>query len=352
MSDFIFELANSATKAKIGELTQARDRSLQLALNKAGALSFRLPLVDSLSAKVEEVETYVRLKLLGVEIWSGPVWSVTDTVPDSLVVNCVGWLQTLEKRVSKPWWLNANGTAANPLIYTDVDAGDIAFDLLARSNADGQYGPDYVVPGVREFSQSRTRTYQPFIGILNEIVALSEIESGYDFIVDSATRQLNIFRKIGEIKSKVVFEYGANLKGASRSTDSARICNRFIAYSAAGYAISEDEDSQQIYGLFEEAQSLADVTDIAILQAYADAEVAIRSMPLPFHSFDPKMNYTGSAAPRIFQDYNVGDICYLKVNRGRYKTGKQAVRLFGLTVGFDNDSGQEIVSSIQTTAGT
>lgn len=343
-NDYIFELANSSTKAKIAELTQARDRSLQLALNKAGAFSCRFPLVDRVSSKVVEGLTYVRVKFKGVEVWSGPVWNVTETTPDSLQISCVGWFQTLEKRISKPAW------GFPVLTYTNQDAGDIGFDLLNRTNADSTFGPNYVFPGLREFTQARTRSYQPFVSVLNEIVALSEIESGYDFEVDPTTRKLNIYRKIGVIRPKLFFEYGNNLKQATRTTDMARLCNRLIAYSAAGAAQSDNYDSQQKYGLFEEAVSLIDVTDIAILQAYADAEIAVRSYPLRFHSFDPKPNFTGSPMPRIFEDFKIGDIGYLKVDRGRFDTGKQAVRIFGATINFDNDSGQESLGSIQTTA--
>lgn len=344
MSDFTFELASSATLAKIGELTQARDRQLHLVLNKAGAFSMRLPLTDAIAMKVQEVSTCVIVKRLGTYVWSGPVWTTSESTPDLLNVDCVGWLQTLEKRVTKPAW-------GSPLQYVGIDAADISYDLLARSNGDNSFGLNYVIPGVRETTQARTRVVSAFSGVLGEITNLSELEAGYDMLVDPRTRMLNMYNELGSIKSQALFEYGGAATSVSRNCDVSRLCNRMIAYSAAGYAQADDIVSQQTYGLFEEAVSLSDVKDITILQAYANGEIAVRSTPLRFHNFGPRPYSSANPSdPRIFEDFNVADIVYLKVDRGRLEIPKQAVRIFGATIGFDDDTGRERLSSLQTTA--
>jgi hypothetical protein len=345
MSDYIFELAYSSDLTKIGELTQARGRSLTLSLNKSGAFQMTLPLAHEFSDNVSEIETCVLIRRLGTIVWSGPVWTVEESTPDNLSIGCVGWLQTLEKRVSKFAW-------GNPLTYTAQDAGAIALDLLTRSNADATSGTNYVTPGTAQTTQSRTKSYQPFTSVLNEIIALSDLESGYDMTVDPISRKLNIYTRVGVTNPLAFFEYGSNAQAVSRSCDSSRLANRFIVYSPVGWVQANDTISQARYGTFEEAISLSDVKDVAILQAYANAELAVRSMPLRFHTFEPRMT---AVTPRIFgnrnQDFDVGDTVYTKASRGRLTFPKQAVRVFGATITWPDDAGgQERLTSIQTTA--
>lgn len=345
MSDYIFELAYSSDLTKIGELTQARGRTLSLALNRAGAFQMTLPLAHEFSDNISEIETCVLIRRLGTVVWSGPVWTVEESTPDGLSVGCIGWLQTLEKRVSKFAW-------GNPLTYTAQDAGAIALDLLTRSNADNVTGPNYVTPGTAEMTQSRTKSYQPFSNVLNEITALSDLESGYDMTVDPISRKLNIYTRVGVTNPQAFFEYGSNAQAVSRSSDSSRVTNRFIVYSPVGWVQANDTTSQARYGTFEEAISLSDVRDVTILQAFANAELVVRSTPLRFHTFQPRMT---DVTPRIFgtrvQDFDVGDTCYVKVSRGRLQVPRQTVRIFGATVTWPDDAGgQERLTSIQTTA--
>jgi len=341
MSDYVFELATSSTMAKIGELTKAKGKSLTLTLNRAGAFQMTLPLADSFSDNIVEVSTCVLVRRKGTIVWSGPVWTVEETTPDSLSVGCVGWLQTLEKRVSKFAW-------GNPLQYAATDAGAIALDLLTRSNADNVTGPNYVTPGTAVTTQSRTKAYLPFSNVLNEIVALSDLESGYDMAVDPITRKLNIYSTISTGTPITYFQYGGNARQVSRSSDVARIANRIIVYSQTGWVQADDVVSQAEFGVLEDAISLSDVKNTAILTAFANAELAVRSNPLRFSSFEPR---SGPSAPRIFQDFAVGGYGYVAVDRGRLQISKQLVRLFGTTVTWPDDgTGTEQITSIQTTA--
>lgn len=340
MSDYVFELVSSSDLTKIGELTRARGRSLSLTLNRAGSLDFTLPLADPFSPNISEIDTCVVIRRLNQVVWSGPVWTVSESTPDTLSVGCVGWAQTLEKRVSKYTW-------GNPLPYVSTDAGAIALDLLTRSNADNITGPNYVIPGTAQTTQSRTQSYQPFSNILNEIQALSDLESGYDFLVDPGTRRLNIYESIGEPESEAYFEYGSSAFSVSRQCDASRVANRIIVYSSIGYVTADDVTSQSQYGVMEEAISLSGVTDTTILTAFANAELAVRGLPLRFHSFVPSPS---PSTPRIFRDFDVGDTVYISSRRGRLSITKQAVRLFGVTVAWPDDSSEERLVQVQTQA--
>lgn len=336
-----FELADSSTFSKIGELTQAGQRSLILTLNRPGAFSFQLPLDDEMASFIEERITCVLVKKDGVVVWSGPVWTIEETAPNTLQVGCVGWLQTLERRLTRNTW-------GAPLIFNDIDAGAIVQDLIlrAKNEAISAGGPYWISPGTTETSQLRDASYQPDTPILQEIYNLAALESGFDFLVDPVTRTLDIVATSMVDRPNVIFEWGVNLSQAGRSSDSERMVNRYIANGANNLSQAAiDPTSIATYGLIEEAQSLSDVTSDVILQAYAQAEIALRAQPLRTHTFEPRK--ATETDPLLFRDCFVGDKVYLKVMRGRLNIARQAVRLFSVTLSFD-ELGNEQMTSVST----
>ena len=350
LSSYKFELADSYDLSRLGELTQARNRSLQLSLNKAGAFTFQLPLDDGLANLVEEVRTCVVISRDAEEIWSGPVWNVQETINNqnaAMQVGCVGWLQTLDKRVTRPEW-----NAGNPITYNGIDAGEIAMDLLTRTNLDAYAAsaPSYVTPGAFDNTQIRFRTYQPWSGILASLDELTQIESGFDMYVDPVTRELNIYTRLGT-DNGVLFQLPGNVSAVSRQTDSGSITNYLTAYSSVARASEADPDSLSDLGLFEEARSLSDVVNEDTLQAYAAGEIFVWHRPLAIISFQPvpespELPY----APRVFRDYNIGDYVRLTARKGRLQLDRQILRIFAFTVQFP-DTGGALVSDFQTTAG-
>ena len=347
LSEYRFELAKSSDLSRIGELTQARGRSLQLALNKAGAFSCTLPLDDQLTDAVAEVETCIIVTCDQEEIWSGPIWSINETVAAgtaSLQIGAVGWLQTLDKRVVRPTWNNAQ-----PITYTDQDAGVIAFDLLARTNNDATLvsAPNFLFPGRADPTQLRTRTYQPWSGILSALNELTDIESGFDMLVDPVTRELNIYAMIGTVKD-IIFEFPGDVTSVNRATDSGRITNYFTAYSQAPPQSVADFESISRLGLFEEAQSLSDVFDVEILRAFAAGEILVKARPLRIVTFQPiPESVERPYAPRVFRDYTIGDTIMLTANHGRVRFARQYLRIFSFTVNFP-ETGGAAVGDIQT----
>lgn len=330
---------------EIDDIKNATSRLLQLTLDKSGSLSFGLTLEDEITEMIQEVETGVKILRNEQNVWSGPVWTVEEQTPNTVNIGCVGWGQTLEKRCTKPSW-------GSPLKYTDVDAGLIAQYLLTRSNSDtgSSSAPVYVVPGNTELTQTRTREYVPYSPILGSIDELSSIESGFDYTIHPQYRTLDIVSKLEVIRDGLMFEYRDNVKDANRKSDSSKICNRMIAYSSIGSAQEDDLESQDRYGLFEEAVALADVKDMSILKAYAAAEVAIRSKPLRLTSFVPRpFSDSNPRDPRLFEDFNIGDIGYLTVQKGRFDVRRQAVRIFGAALAIA-DNGDEAITSIATEA--
>ncbi len=329
-------------------MTETKSKSLTLTQNRAGAFSMNLPLTHKLSREVEIVKTCVLVKKGGQTVWSGPVWTKEQSAPGDLSIGCVGWLQTLEKRVTKPPWI-----ADGKLSYASMDAGLIAHSVLDRSAEDVADGPIYVTSGGLETTQLRTETYQPFNTVLSIIMGLSaeEIEAGYYLNVHPVWRTLDIYATIGRVRPEAVFTYGSSAATISQSFDADRLCNRFIAYSAIGWAQSDNLISQAIYGVFEEAQSLSDVRSISILQAYANGEVAVRSDPLGFLAFTgAPSTLDGPRVPRIFEDFVIGDTVQAAGRKGAFDVPRQPTRVYSATLNWPDKSGREVLSSVQTIA--
>lgn len=106
-----FVLVNSKDLSRIGELSDARGKSLSLGLNKPGSGSFTYPFDGELAASIKVIETGIiayrkcskgayagKFKL----IWSGYVTEITDDgAAENMQVSCVGWFERLNKRIAK-----------------------------------------------------------------------------------------------------------------------------------------------------------------------------------------------------------------------------------------------------------
>jgi hypothetical protein len=102
------------------------------------------------------------------------------------------------------------------------------------------------------------------------------------------------------------------------------------------------------YGIWENQQSLSDITDVNVLAAFANAEVAVRSTPkivykiLP-HPYAPDHTHV----PQPFVDYRIGDVIYVTAKYSpRILINKQAMRVYGISLSVGDD-GAERISSLQ-----
>lgn len=344
--DWLFELAYSSSLTKFAEITTAKNRTLTLTLDRAGQFTFSVHLEDEIANLIQEVTTCVLVKRRQIDgsfqtVWSGPVWGLNESTPNSLDVTCIGWLQTLEKRQIK-----------TDQTFIDTDAGQIALDLLTILNTESNTSgvPFYVNVGTVESTINRSRIFKAYENYTSIIQGLSDIESGIDFWVDPESRDLNIYAHFGEVRQDLIFEYPNNISGVSRSSDTSRLCNRMTVFGGPGTIAQQanDEVSQAIYGIFEESISLTDVKDNTILQAYGAAEVIIRAYPLRIYSFSTKRAGVNTNVPRLFKDFGVGDTGYLTINKGSLQVFRQAVRVFNISLSFD-DNGNEQSATIQTT---
>jgi hypothetical protein len=387
-----FLLADSGSYNNIGELTQARNRQLSLTLNKSGTLSFTIPMNDDLGYQIYPLTHCVKALRRGIDgvwrsIWSGPVWTIDEDISgERMTVNAVGWMQMLEKRALRrdKIYTAINGAGGGP--WTDAD---IILDLLADANAtnitwDTNFPGGYAVPlmsgattptnmtaGTKTGTfQNRTISYTKGANILQELLRLTDIESGCDIEVDpsSAARPLNLFQRKMTDRTGVVFGYKwgpNNLQQLTRQFDPSTIVNYiYVAGSstvAPAYADTKTfpaptqnppklgENSQTSYGLWEETVSLPDVNDLSVLQTYAAGEVLVRSSPRIMYGLTPFpfVESKKGQIPEPFVEYTLGDKIYFSARSGRrVNINKQAARIFGMSVSID-ENGNETLGQLQ-----
>ena len=361
MPHWKFQLCNTdSTMSAIGELTGARDRSLDLILNRPGSLRFTINAKDHLAGSIEEGVTCVKAYRDNVCRWSGPIWGIDEGLPDkNISVSCVGWQEELNQRPIEDW------QEADPRTRPEqIDAGLIAYNLLAlaneQTNESGIIVPTHITAGIRDLSQLRTRRYQRWANIGASIQELSDIEAGFDYHVDPVTRMMNIdYDQIkaglygrGTDRINTLFAIGwpagpRNLQRFQRTIDVSQMKNRIVAQGRYGSYKYGDLASQNKHGIFTEQIALSDVTNEQILKAFAVAEIAVRSKPKVVYSMDPFPYTDRFYVPQIFIDYNIGDIVYVTALGGRISIERQPIRVFGATINIDNE-GVERVTGLQT----
>lgn len=260
-------------------------------------------------------------------------------------------------------------------IYSNTDAGAIATALLQKVNSDFN---TRISPGSVQTTQPRTITYQQFSNVGKEIKVLSDIESGYDFVVDPITRALNIYNRTNATNfpslsgsgqaggnswiysanrsTALRFEYGMgsdNLSSIRKTQDSSTVVNRLNVKGKYALGFAQDTTSQNQYGVFEDLISLPDVIDAStsILPFYANAEIAFRKNPKILYEIQTK---PGVNTPKLFIDFNIGDRATLLVG-GSVLTStfgsplSQQIRIFGVQMSVDAE-GNERLSGLQLSA--
>jgi hypothetical protein len=349
--DFRWVLANSSDLSRLGELTQGRSRTLTVGLNRPGSASVTLPLDYRLSDAAAVLETCLLVYYRDRIVWSGPVWTIEEAVPeDRVTLNAVGWFEILNHRyVRERLTWGASGTSPQK-----VDAGQIAQELVTHAAAgDLDIGaPFYISNGTTESTQGRIATAEPLSVIGNQIQQFSNVESGYDWHIDPLTRDFNIYRLKGQnLSDNIAFAYGTgvnNIQSFNRQIDGSQLTNKIYVTGKTGGINARDDESRLRFGTMESAESLSDESRVDTLNGYANAEIAYRKNPRQTFSLTP-MAATGNArVPRLFVDYDVGDTIKFTARKGRIQVLDQRIRVFGASFTVD-DQGIERVSNLQVT---
>lgn len=378
----------------IAPLFSARARTLNLALNGIESASFTVNTLDAVAPYIEPISTCIVCYRNGQIKWSGPIWTISETIgegQEDVQVNAIGWFQLLMSRLLKCGAFPTNAmvgptstsTAINQYYYLQ-DPVAIAVDLVNRTNYEYPTGIQIGTTPSNPNSVQWTLTVNQLQNIGQLIQQLSNIESGFDFWIDPATIALNFY--YGAVKSgytiygrgqdrpNAVFRYGANLSTLTKTTDPSKLTTQMTVIGQ--YGQSQFPSAQQstgngdvlyppiaTYGLWEALASLSNIISPTIQAAYATAEVLFLNFPQVIYTFSPMVYHqpveSGASVPQPFQDYNIGDFVRLGANYGRMVipppslgiSGYLPVRVYAMQITIDNE-GNECVTNVQTVYST
>ncbi len=222
--DYQFILCDSPSFEEIGPV-RARSRNISTSLDESGSAKFVTKIDDPLSDMIDPISTCIKIRRDKQDIWSGPVWTLDESVPSGdLSVGVVGWFEILMKRLTKI-----------KQVFPTTDPGYIVKTLFNQIEQDGPLWITLAEPYLigQLITLGEVAKFTPVGQIIKQ---LSGIENGFDWKIDPLSRQLNLYPKYGS-KRDATFSYGtghSNLRSATRKWDGSTTINQIYVSSEIG----------------------------------------------------------------------------------------------------------------------
>lgn len=255
----------------------------------------------------------------------------------NLSIDVVGWLELFSQRVT------GVSTSPSTWYYSNTDAGSIAWGLIneSQNETNGDFG---ITQGNIQTSVNRDRKEYDYDNIRDAIIALSEVENGFDFEI-TPEKVFNVYYpKIGQSKPDVVFTFPGNIRSLSFGRDGGLMGNQIIAVGS-GFGddrtqqIVDDTVLQSAYNLRQRVITRNNVQTEATLLEHANEELRVRKSFLDI----PVVELDGNIDPQ-FGSYDIGDEVEIDISEQLEifspVNGKFRIEEIRLTV---DSNGQEIV---------
>lgn len=342
MPQWEYFLCDSANMGVIQPIRQARNKRLQLIYNRPGSFSCQVPIDSEVAIQARKHSQCILAVREGVPKWSGPIFTITDAVPDDVTtITAMGWMEELNRRFVS--------VGMEPFTsYKDRPGGFITSNLLINLASFGY--PTRIPTVVISDTQLRTRTYKRGQNIGAAIKELIDIENGMDVSVDPITRTLYCDPPDAwQYRPNALLGYNVfpkNVAAVTRTEDGTRTANTINVQSQSGsvFTVAPPDDINIAGIMLEDWLSVSDVNDPGVIGGYANGEQLYRRYGVTEYTITPKVG-RGDAPIRIFDDFELGDAIYLSVDRGRLQVQGQAVRVFGATI-IDDGSGEEVLTEL------
>lgn len=253
---------------------------------------------------------------------------------------------------------------ASRFVRTNTDASTIASDLLAAENA---RAPTGLRMGAVAASVRRDRTYEKGKNVAEAIEQLAGVDGGFFFVVNPVDGVAGVYAELvvrwptsGSDRSGVKFEYGDGTLG---NLDDYVLVEQLprTQVTATGATEGEQQLSQthtwqagvSEFGLLEGIVSFPDVSEAATLLQHAIEETDTK-VPTTY-SLTPAESGEGtneSHVPRLFVDFDVGDVVRATIRHGSVDVTEVPVRVTEATVEVANEhAGSRLTGLVVETLG-
>lgn len=391
-----FNLRNSRDLSKIGELTQARDKKLDLVLDKPGSAGFKHPMSTEYADAIKSYSTCIsaerynwratkalwlsdptrRGDLVWDWVWSGYIKDIDeDWHIDSMNINCVGWAERLGERWfrRKKLWIAMDDGAIVQDVLAEMNMNPAPDGYVVRTVAgsspatptwmawgglvpnEGPGGATVYVPRTHaSINAPITLSKQPLTYAMSALDDITTLEWGGDWWVDPKTRLLYFARQRCAVLDDVVvaFRHGANnLSEFNRNISGGEKANYFLTTGGPTSIpqFAHNLADQDVVGLIEKMASLPDINNNSVLLANSGAEILIRpngriTFGITPFSYQGNINKPVGSAPEPFVDYNIGDLIRVKARspRGIRGSVNAQVRVFGMSVTIDENNNEKL----------
>lgn len=348
----------------LGELNNAKDRSVTLPLNRIPTASFSLPLWHDRADDILNGDTMVkayRIDQFGTSklVFFGPTLSVEesgDSLQQSIGVSATGPFWRLTKRL-------IGQSKFGFSLGMDVDAGGLKdLGTMAHLILETANGNEHTGIKTGYWEPSTNGGVGPW-HLKNVAEAIAELSAGinsFDYEVEPLEPQsfgawpiigqMHVFNLLGQNRPDAIFEYGtsrANVSSYNRQLGRDSLLTRAIV-SVQGWPdgapvgtdliVRQDDAARAARGLFEEVVNDAGVIDATLRTQLADENLKYRSHPRQILTFSPTIN----TRPYPFTDYNVGDFVRCRaVVRGSVRFDAM-FRIWGVTFKLDQNGNESL----------
>lgn len=289
------------TGAKIGELTDAKDRQVSRAMNGVSSASCAVREDHRHFTTLFEEDTLLQVWRDGTLWFNGPVTAVQLSGADSQVhyaqVNAADAAWRLAKRLA--------GKSTLGEAYLTKDKAIIAKELIEKQNSANDTGIRF---GTVSSGTTTTYTAGPYKPVLSCITDLSATLSGFDWRINPVANgteigQFEAVAVMGSEKPNITLEHRTGKKNVKNHTvvrDLGGVCNRayhILEGSSVKYA--EDVTSIAQRGVFEEVTDAANVTNATLREQWVENVVSVRGIPRVVLSLALDVEDGGLRVPQI-----------------------------------------------------
>lgn len=353
-------LTNSAYKP-LGELFGASSIVYSRSLNKLATVSFSVPFTVPDFQTIADLSGYIKLYRNTSLQYFGPLITseeVAERESQSMALTSadVGWV--LAKRL-------AGKSATGQQFTSATNVAAISKSLIDTANGEAETGIKTDTVTLTAGS-SRTFTAGPYRPVIECVQELGSALDGYDWrfvpienwvngaVSGSKIGYFDAQTLIGTDNKPTVFEYGpgtrSNMYGYSfsRSRDG-QATRVYLPDSTFSTITSSTNTAAEAagWGRLEDILSLPDITDTTMRQQITDEHVVVRGYPRQIIKVTPHIDpgVTGRV-PQPFVDYNIGDTIYAKIIAQGTVRFVGAVRVYGINVTIEAETGFERVELI------